>query len=57
MKIRELMDFLTKMDPEKDAFVALFRADRTAEIFDIADVSNNNGNAQINIHEEKEVDD
>jgi hypothetical protein len=53
MKIRELMTLLEAMDPDAEAFVALFRADGTAETFDIEDVSNNDGEAQIEIAEEE----
>ena len=52
MTIRELMDILTGMDPEGDVFVALFKTDNTSELFDIEGVSDDNGNAQLNIYEE-----
>ena len=52
MTIRELADLLRTMDHKKDAFVALFKADGTSKVFDIASVSDNNGNAQLDIHEE-----
>ncbi len=38
MKIQELMDILQAMDPEKEAFVVLFKADGTAEVFEIEEV-------------------
>jgi hypothetical protein len=53
MKIRALTIILGTMDPEAEAFVALFKADGTAETFDIEDVSDNNGKAQIEIAEEE----
>ena len=53
MKIRELIILLGAMDPEAEVFVALFNADGTSETFDIEEVSDNNGNAQIEIAEEE----
>ena len=53
MTIRQLMDILQTMNPDADAFVALFNADGTSTIFDIEEVSDNNGNAQIEIYEEE----
>jgi len=53
MKIRQLMDILAKMNPEADVFVALFNADGTGDTFDIEDVTDNNGHAQIEIYEEE----
>jgi hypothetical protein len=41
------------MNPDADAFVALFNADGMSTIFDIEDVTDNNGNAQIQIYEEE----
>ena len=35
MTIRELMDILTGMAPEADAFVQLFKTDGTSESFEI----------------------
>lgn len=51
MTIQELIDILSTMGPSKDAFVVLFKTDGTGEQFDIVDVSDNNGHAQLNIHE------
>jgi hypothetical protein len=56
MKIQELMDILQAMDPEKAAFVALFKADGTAEVFEIEEVGGHEGHAQLEICEE-ELDD
>jgi hypothetical protein len=53
MTIRQLMDILQPMNPDADAFVALFNADGTSTIFDIEEVTDNNGNAQIEIYEEE----
>ena len=52
MTIRELMDILTGMDPEAEAFVQLFKTDGTSESFEIEAVRDNNGNAQLDIYEE-----
>jgi hypothetical protein len=53
MKIRQLMDILAKMNPAAEVFVALFNADGTGDTFDIEDVTDNNGHAQIEIYEEE----
>ena len=53
MKIRQLMDILERMNPEADVFVALFNANGTGDTFDIEDVTDNNGAAQIEIYEEE----
>ena len=53
MKIRELIILLGTMDPEAEVFVALFNADGTSKTFDIEEVSDSNGNAQIEIAEEE----
>ena len=53
MKVRELILLLGAMDPEAEAFVALFKADGTAKTFDIEEVNDNNGEAQIEIAEEE----
>jgi hypothetical protein len=51
MKIRELIDFLQTMDPEQEAFVALFKLDGTGQAFAIDEVSNTDGDAQLEIYE------
>jgi hypothetical protein len=56
MKIRELMAHLQAMNPEKEAFVALFTVDGTGEIFEIEEFSDNEGNAQLEIYEEEPED-
>ena len=52
MKIRQLMDILAMMNPDADVS-ALFNADGTGDTFDIEDVTDNNGHAQIEIYEEE----
>jgi hypothetical protein len=56
MKIRELMAHLQAMNPEKEAFVALFTVDGTGEIFEIEEFSDNDGHAQLEIYEEEPED-
>jgi hypothetical protein len=51
MKIRDLIHSLQPMDPEREAFVALFTVDGTGEMFDIEEISNNDGDAQLEIYE------
>jgi len=53
MKIRQLMDILAPMNPDADAFVAFFYANGTSETFDIEEVTDSNGHAQIEIYEEE----
>ena len=53
MKIRQLMDIFERMNPEAEVFVALFNTDGTSATFDIEDVTDNNGHAQIEIYEEE----
>jgi hypothetical protein len=53
MKIREMIILLGTMNPEAEVYVALFRADGSAETFDIEEVSDNDGEAQIEISEEE----
>ena len=53
MKIRQLMEILAMMDPEADVFVAFFYPDATSETFDIEEVTEQNGDAQIEIYEEE----
>ena len=52
MTIRALIDALRTMDPDKEAFVALFKGDGTSEIFDIEEIGDNEGHAQLEIYEE-----
>jgi hypothetical protein len=53
MKILQLMDILAMMNPEADVFVALFNANGIGDTFDIEEVTDNNGHAQIEIYEEE----
>jgi hypothetical protein len=54
MTIHELVTVLNSMDPEKDAFIAFFKTDDTAELFDIEAVHDHNSHAQLEIYEEEE---
>ena len=49
MTIKDLITELSYFDPSKDVFTAIFKTDNTAETFDINDVVDNNGQAQLNI--------
>jgi hypothetical protein len=53
MIVRQLRDILATMDPDGEAFVALFKADGSAETFAIEDVTAKNGDAQIEIYAEE----
>lgn len=53
MTIGELVATVQTMDPHKDIFVALFKADGTAEVFDIDAVQDHRGDAQLDISEEQ----
>jgi hypothetical protein len=44
---------LGMMNPEAEVFVALFNANGTSDTFDIEDVTENHGHAQIEIYEEE----
>jgi hypothetical protein len=52
MTIGELVATVQSMDPAKDIFVALFKADGTGEVFDIDAVHDHHGDAQLDISEE-----
>ena len=52
MTIGELVATVQTMDPDKDIFVALFKADGTGEVFDIDAVHDHHGDAQLDIAEE-----
>jgi hypothetical protein len=49
MTIHDLIEVLETMEPDREAFVVLFKADGTAQQFDIDAVVDYNGNAQIEI--------
>jgi len=51
MKIKTLIDFLHTMDPERDAVVTFFRMDGTGEAFEIEELSDHDGDAQLEIYE------
>ena len=53
MTIRQLKAILETMDPDGDAFVALFKADGSSDTFAIEDVTDKNGDAQIEIYDEE----
>jgi hypothetical protein len=55
MTIGELMAMIQTMDPNHDAFVALFKSDGSAEEFDIDAVQDDQGDAQLDIYEEEEA--
>ena len=55
MTIQELIDTLSQFDPARDVLVALFKNDGTSEIFEIEEIGDNNGNAQLEIYEEEEI--
>jgi hypothetical protein len=52
MKIRELIPMLHAMDPEGGVFVVVLKGDGTSELFDVQEVRNDHGNAQIEVHEQ-----
>jgi hypothetical protein len=53
MKIRQMLKILETMNPDAEVLVAFFYADGTSEIFDVEDVTENHGNAHIEIYEEE----
>jgi hypothetical protein len=53
MTIQELINTLEHFDPVQNVFVALFKNDGTSEIFEIEEIGENNGNAQLEIYEEE----
>lgn len=46
IKIKKLIEILERFDPEKYVIVFI---DETSTIYDVFDVSDNGGNAQLNI--------
>jgi hypothetical protein len=52
MTIQDLINLLEILDPTGEVVVHLVKTDGTEESFEIVDVSENNGIAQINIAEE-----
>jgi hypothetical protein len=51
MKIRELIPRLQAMDPEGGVFVMVAKADGLHERFDLQEVRDENGNAQLEVQE------
>jgi hypothetical protein len=51
VKIHEFIDVLRTMDPEGGIFVVLVNADGTSELFDVREIRDHQGNAQIEVHE------
>ena len=56
MTIGELVATVQTMDPDNDVFVALFKSDGTAEVFDIEAVQDHHGDAQLDVYEEEDAD-
>jgi hypothetical protein len=52
MKIRELIPRLQAMDPEGGVFVVVVKADGLQERFDVHEVRDEHGNAQLEVHEQ-----
>ena len=52
MTIGELVATVQTMDPEKDIFVALYKADGTGDVYDIEAVHDHHGDAQLDISDE-----
>jgi hypothetical protein len=51
MKIRELIPRLQTMDPEGGVFVVVVKADGIHELFDVQEVRDDHGNAQLEVQE------
>jgi hypothetical protein len=51
MKIRELIPRLQAMDPEGGVFVVVVKADGIHELFDVQEVRDDHGNAQLEVQE------
>jgi hypothetical protein len=51
MKIRELIPRLQAMDPEGGVFVVVVKTDGIPELFDVQEVRDEHGNAQIEVQE------
>ena len=51
MKIRELIPRLQAMDPEGGVFVVVVKTDGIPELFDVQEVRNEHGNAQLAVQE------
>jgi hypothetical protein len=55
MTIGELTAIMQTMDPSHDAFVALFKLDGTAEVFEIEAVQDHHGDAQLDVYAVEET--
>jgi hypothetical protein len=53
MTIQELIDTLAQFDQTQNVFVVLFKNDGTGEEFGIEEISDTNGNVQLEIYEEE----
>jgi hypothetical protein len=51
MTIRECISRLQTLDPEGGVFVVLMNPDGTSEIFDVHEIGDHQGNAQIVVQE------
>ena len=51
MKIRELIPRLQAMDPEGGVFVVVIKADGLHERFDVQEVRDDHGNAQLEVQD------
>jgi hypothetical protein len=51
MNIRELIARLQTMDPDGGVFVVVLKADGIRELFDVHEVHDENGNAQLEVQE------
>jgi hypothetical protein len=51
MKIRELIPRLQAMDPEGGVFVLVVKADGLHELFDVQEIRDDHGNAQLEVQE------
>jgi hypothetical protein len=56
MNIQALIDFLRPLDPEREAVVTFFKLDGTGESYDIEELSNHEGDAQLEIYEAEPED-
>jgi hypothetical protein len=52
MKIRELIPRLQAMDPEGGVFVVVVKADGLHELFDVQEVRDKHGSAQLEVQEQ-----
>ena len=55
MTVRELRAALGSMDANSDVQVVLFKNDGTSEVFELEEVLNNEGHAQLEIYEDEPV--